>query len=57
MGDLSFCKLSYTTFKRLNSCESGDFCESSDFCESGYLGPLTRSSATLSPGRGFENSL
>jgi len=49
-GHLSFCKLSYRTFKRLNFCESSDF------------GPLTRLSclydarrqaATLSPGRGF----
>jgi len=45
MGNLSFCKLSYRAFKRLNSCESR------------YFGPLTRPSATLSPGRGFENGL
>jgi len=25
MGNLSFCKLSYRTFKGLNSCESSDF--------------------------------
>jgi len=54
MGHLSFCKLSYRTFKRLYSCESSDF------------GPLTRPSclcearrqaATRFPGRGFDNSL
>jgi len=50
MGNLSFCKLSYRTFKRLNSCESSDFCESGDF------GPRTRPSATLPPGEGLKTA-